>query len=70
MNIDELIHMANQIARFYTVYPEAEATEGVRNHLRNFWSPHMREHLRQHIDDGAEKISPLVRNALSSTDTV
>ena len=69
MNIDELIRMANQIARFYTAYPEAEATEGVRNHLRNFWSPHMRERLRQHIAVGAEGLSPLVSHALSGTDT-
>jgi formate dehydrogenase subunit delta len=45
MQADDLVRMANQIARFFAPYPEADAVEGVRDHLVHFWDPGMRKEL-------------------------
>lgn len=45
MQADELVRMANQIARFFAAYPEADAVDGVRDHLVHFWDPAMRKSL-------------------------
>jgi formate dehydrogenase subunit delta len=45
-----LVTMANQIGDFFAPYPPARRIEGVRNHLRNYWDPRMREALFEHID--------------------
>lgn len=42
---EHLVRMANQIAAFWAPYPEADAVEGVRDHLAKFWDPHMRTQL-------------------------
>jgi formate dehydrogenase subunit delta len=45
MQGDELVRMANQIAQFFSAYPEEDAVEGVRDHLDKFWPPSMRKEL-------------------------
>jgi formate dehydrogenase subunit delta len=45
MQGDDLVRMANQIAVFFSVYPEADAIEGVHEHLVKFWPPAMRKDL-------------------------
>ncbi|MFZ5834540.1 MAG: formate dehydrogenase subunit delta [Pseudomonadota bacterium] len=52
MNIEHLVHMANQIADFFKAYPEAEAIAGVENHISQFWDPRMRAQLSKHLDAG------------------
>lgn len=52
MNIEHLVHMANQIADFFKAYPEAEAIADVENHIRQFWDPRMRAQLSKHLDAG------------------
>ena len=42
MPTEDLVRMANQIARFFEPYPDAEAIAGVAEHLRKFWDPSMR----------------------------
>jgi formate dehydrogenase subunit delta len=37
--------MANQIAAFFAPYPEADAVDGVLEHLEKFWDPAMRKGL-------------------------
>jgi len=66
MNTDHLVRMANQIAAYYASYPDDEAREGLRGHLRRFWDPRMRERLHRHIEAGGEGLSPLVRAALGT----
>lgn len=46
----DLLRMANQIADFFSAYPEEDATEGVRDHLEKFWTPAMRKELIEIID--------------------
>jgi len=58
----KLVHMANQIAAFFHAYPEAAAQEGVRTHLKSFWTPRMLRDLRAHGD--ADGVDPLVRAVL------
>jgi formate dehydrogenase subunit delta len=64
MNNDELIRMANQIATFYTAYPEDEALESVADHLQRFWEPRMRAQLKEQVANGAKGLSPLAQAAL------
>ncbi|MCA0377356.1 MAG: formate dehydrogenase subunit delta [Gemmatimonadetes bacterium] len=45
MQTDDVVRMANQIAEFFAIYPEADAVEGVRDHLEKFWTPAMRKEL-------------------------
>jgi formate dehydrogenase subunit delta len=42
MPVDDLVRMANQIARFFEPYPEEEAIAGIAEHLTKFWDPSMR----------------------------
>ena len=53
MDINNLVHMANQIGEFFSAYPDRdEALEGVANHIRKFWEPRMRLKLFEGIDAG------------------
>lgn len=58
--------MVNQIAQFFAPYPEAEAIEGVRDHLVKFWPPAMRKELLA-VADGLFPVDtplhPLARKA-------
>jgi formate dehydrogenase subunit delta len=57
---EKLVRMANQIAAFFHAYPEAAAREGVRNHLKSFWTTRMLRDLQAH----SEGVDPLVRAVL------
>jgi formate dehydrogenase subunit delta len=48
-----LVHMANQGASFFTSYPEAEAVDGIANHLKSFWGPRVRLEIEAHTRDKA-----------------
>ena len=58
--IDRLIVMANQIAAFFAPYPAARRSEGIRNHLRTYWDPRMRQDLIDYLAAGGEGVSPFV----------
>lgn len=60
MNPQRLIAMANDIAAFFAVDPDAEAAaEQVANHLRKFWDPRMREAIRRIAADGGTGMNAL-----------
>jgi len=69
MNTEELIRMANQIARFFDSYPEAEARVGVREHIERFWEPRMRRQLLAYIGTDGTGLLPLVSQALRSSES-
>lgn len=50
--MERLLAMANQIGDFFAPYPPARRAEGIRNHLRTYWDPRMREALLAHIAAG------------------
>ncbi len=52
MDAQRLIYMANQIAAFFTAYPEQEAVAATENHLRQFWDPRMRAQLAACLGEG------------------
>ena len=63
---ERLVTMANQIADFFAPYPSARRIEGVRNHLRNYWDPRMRQALYDHIDaTGGAELRPHVLEAVA-----
>ena len=59
MEIEHLVHMANQIAAFFRSYPEDEAVAGVENHIRQFWDPRMRKALAVHLETGGAGLTAL-----------
>lgn len=60
MSPEKLIHMANQIATFFRVKPEAEAVPGIAAHINDFWEPRMRRQLLELIEAGGAGLDPLV----------
>lgn len=60
----DLIRMANQIAQFFAPYPEADAVEGVRDHLAKFWDPSMRRELLAMDATAVSQLHPLVQRAI------
>jgi len=66
MDIDNLVHMANRIAEFFEAMPDqAEARDGVAQHLQRYWEPRMRRELVAHVqtNQGAG-LRPLVLSAV------
>lgn len=47
--VERLVAMANQIGDFFAPYPPGQREEGVRNHLRHYWDPRMRQALLAHV---------------------
>ncbi|MBO6949911.1 MAG: formate dehydrogenase subunit delta [Rhodospirillales bacterium] len=60
----ELIRMANQIADFFSGYPDDEAAAGIKGHIHDFWTPAMRAGLDEIIATGDASLSPLVIRAV------
>ena len=63
--IEKLVRMANQIADFFVPYPEEEAVAGIQQHIRSFWTPHMRAELLDFVDSGGQGPKPRVISALT-----
>ncbi|ACA16814.1 conserved hypothetical protein [Methylobacterium sp. 4-46] len=62
----KLIRMANQIATFFHPYPEEEAVAGIARHVKDFWTPKMRDALAAACADGAAGLDPLVLRAFGA----
>jgi formate dehydrogenase subunit delta len=60
IELERLITMANQIGDFFAPYPPERAREGLRNHLRTYWDPRMRDALLAHIDAGGDGLDARV----------
>jgi formate dehydrogenase subunit delta len=58
LELERLVTMANQIGDFFSPYPPSRRAEGIRNHLRTYWDPRMREALLEHIERGAAGLNP------------
>lgn len=56
--MDRLIVMANQIADFFAPYPAPRRAEGIRNHLRTYWDPRMRQDLIDYLASGGAGLKP------------
>jgi formate dehydrogenase subunit delta len=58
MPLERIIVMANQIGDFFAPYPPERRAEGIRNHLRSYWDPRMRQQLLEYIAAGGEGLAP------------
>jgi formate dehydrogenase subunit delta len=65
MQIEKLVHMANQIAKFFAAQGEAATVAGVEDHLRKFWDPRMRTQILAHLDAGGVGLDPPVAAAIA-----
>ena len=63
MAADRIITMAKQIGDFFAPYPQERRTEGVRNHLRTYWDPRMRDELFALSDSGTRDLPAHVIDA-------
>jgi formate dehydrogenase subunit delta len=61
---DRLVHMANQIGRFFAVQPGEAAPSHIAEHLCKFWDPRMRAGILAHLAAGGAGLDPLVREAV------
>jgi formate dehydrogenase subunit delta len=62
----KLVSMANQIAAFFRAYPEAEARDGIVQHIADFWTPAMRRNLQAAIEHGEPGLDGMVVRALGN----
>lgn len=66
MNGDKLVRMVNQIAAFFSAYPEDQAVASTADHLRKFWDPEMRRTICRLAASGESDLSPVARRAVDS----
>jgi formate dehydrogenase subunit delta len=69
MSPDRLIHMANQIGKFFQSQGQGKAVPGIAEHIRKFWEPRMRTAILAHLDAGGAGLDPDVRDAIASLKT-
>ena len=60
MALERIVEMANDIGNFFAPYPPVRRAEGLRNHLRTYWDPRMREALLALVDAGGAGLAPHV----------
>ena len=51
--LENLIRMANQIARNFEAQGQEAAVTATAEHIRKFWAPRMRAAVQQHIEQDA-----------------
>jgi formate dehydrogenase subunit delta len=66
MSDGDLVRMANQIAHFFAPYPDADAIDGVRDHLEKFWTRAMRVELQQRSARSDHGLDSLVTRAIET----
>lgn len=66
MAVAEIVRMANQIAQFFSAYPQATAVTETANHIRSFWDPRMRKELFEHVAAGGAGLEPIALEAARS----
>ena len=64
MSPDKLVHMANQIGKFFTSQGPDKAEAGIAQHIARFWDPRMRAAIFAHLDAGGAGLDPVVHKAI------
>ena len=59
-----MVHMANQIARFFASYPREEAVAGVADHLRKFWEKRMLQQIIEYTSRGGGGLDEIAVEAV------
>jgi formate dehydrogenase subunit delta len=63
MSHEKLVHMANQIGKFFAHQGE-DAPAEIAVHLKKFWAPSMRDEIVAHLAAGRNGLDPHVREAV------
>jgi formate dehydrogenase subunit delta len=63
MSPDKMIHMANQIAKFFESKPHAEGVTGVVDHINAYWEPRMRLQFFDLMQSNPNDFRPLIIEA-------
>ena len=63
---DRLVHMANQIGKFFQSQGRDKAIPAIAEHIRKFWDPRMRRAIFAHLDAGGAGLEPDVRDAIAT----
>lgn len=66
MKPQDIERMANQIADFFSAYPEEEAVPAIADHFSKFWEPRMRSDLEALVARPDHHLNPLVIEAVGS----
>jgi formate dehydrogenase subunit delta len=66
MSPDRLIHMANQIGKFFQSQGKDKAVTGVAEHIHKFWDPRMKRAIFAHLDAGGAGLDAPVREAIAA----
>ncbi len=61
MQIEKLVHMANQIGKYFAAQGAEAEIAGVADHLKKFWDPRMRAQIVEHSAKGGDGLDPNVR---------
>lgn len=65
MDVQRLVTMANDIARYFASEPDREAgVDGVADHLRAFWTPRMRRQIIDYLASDGTGVDDLTRHAV------
>jgi formate dehydrogenase subunit delta len=65
MQIEKLVHMANQIGKFFAAQGDEATIAGVADHLKKFWDPRMRAQILAHLDVGGAGLDANVAAAIT-----
>ncbi|MGL5165084.1 MAG: formate dehydrogenase subunit delta [Afipia sp.] len=63
---DRLVHMANQIGKFFMSQGKGKAVPGIAEHIRKFWDPRMRLAILAHLEAGGAGLDPDVKDAVAT----
>lgn len=66
---DRLVHMANQIGKFFQSQGPDTRVPGIAEHIRKFWDPRMRSAILAHLDAGGTGLDPDVMKAVEALKT-
>jgi formate dehydrogenase subunit delta len=61
---EKLLHMANQIGKFFASQPHSDAPAAIADHLRKFWDPRMRREIVAYLERGGDGFDSVVREAV------
>jgi formate dehydrogenase subunit delta len=64
MKPQHLVHMANQIALYFSSYPREQAVAGIADHLKKFWEPRLRQRIISYVAEGGQGLHELVPEAV------
>ncbi len=64
MNLEHMVHDANQIAQYFSSYPREEAVAGILDHLKKFWERRMRQQIADYVAHGGAGLHELAVEAV------